>query len=137
VIPLERGHRVIEPYDVNAEVVRETAGGMDDRAYEVHAGIAPEVPDGRGRGDRGGSGEEGEDGGELHFEWSCSLEFEYQSYISQDCERVVQRLTEVETLFAEVIICLRIFELGCCEDGGFELGGHSGWYLYIRMHNAH
>ena len=49
---------------------------------------------------------------------------------------MVQRLTEVEALFAEEIIYLRILELGCCEDGGFELGGHSGWYLYIRTHNA-
>ena len=82
VIPLERGHLVIAADDVNAEVVRETAGGMEHQACaEVRGGITLEVPDGRGGGDRGGSGEEGEDGGELHFEWGCRLEFEYQSCI--------------------------------------------------------
>ena len=68
VLPRERGHEVIVSYDVNADVVGETTSGMDDRACEVRAGITLEVPDGRGGGDRGGSGEEGEDGGELHFD---------------------------------------------------------------------
>ena len=48
-----------------------------------------------------------------------------------------ERLTEVKAFFAEEIICLRIFELGCCEDGGLELGGYSGWYLYSRAHIKH
>jgi len=41
---------------------------MDGQAYKVQGGIALEVPDGCGGGDRGGCSEEGEDGGELHFE---------------------------------------------------------------------
>jgi len=68
VIPSEGGHRVIEPYEVNTDVVRETAPGVDDQVSEVGERIALEVPDGRSGGDRGGSGEEGEDGGELHFQ---------------------------------------------------------------------
>jgi len=48
-----------------------------------------------------------------------------------------ERLTKIKALFAEEIICLKIFELGCCEDGGFELGGYSGWYLYSRAHIKH
>jgi len=48
-----------------------------------------------------------------------------------------ERLTDVKALFAEEIICLKIFELGCCEDGGFELGGYSGWYLYSRARVKH
>jgi len=46
MIPPERGHLVIATDDVNADVVRETAGGMEDQAYEVRAGITLEVPDG-------------------------------------------------------------------------------------------
>jgi len=37
-----------------------------------------------------------------------------------------ERLTDVKALFTEEIICLKVFELGCCEDRGFELGGYSG-----------
>jgi len=81
MVPPERGHLVIATDDVNADVVRETTSGVGDQAYEVRAGITLEVPDGRGGGDRGSSGEEGEDGGELHFEWGCRLEFECQSCI--------------------------------------------------------
>jgi len=88
MIPPERGHLVIEPYKVNADIVRETAGSIDHQVYVVCVEIALEVPVGRGGGDRGGHCEESEDGGELHFEWHCSLESEYQSYISQDYERV-------------------------------------------------
>jgi len=111
MIPPERGHLVIATDDVNADVVRETAGSVDDQGCEVRVKIALKVPDCRGGGDSGSSGEQGEDGGELHFEWGCRLEFECQAYIYihetvREC--CPERLTEVGALLAEAIICLRV-----------------------------
>jgi len=43
-----------------------------------------------------------------------------------------ERLTEVKFLFAEVIICLSVFELGCCEDVDSNLEGIVGIYTFIQ-----
>ena len=104
MIPLERGHLVIAEGDVNADVVRETAGYNEQGPIVGRVGEAPEAP---GRGDRGPSGENGEDSSKLHFELGCRLEVECQSCIytglqfASECGP--ERLTDVKALFAEEI----------------------------------